>query len=236
MRVLIVEDDRQLGPILVNGLASGAVDGDLVGTGVEAIQRSTDGGYAVIVLDVALPDVSGFDVCRSMREAGVDTPVLLLSACASVDDRVQGLDAGGDDYLTKPFALRELVARVRALSRRGVNPRGVVLRVGDLRLDSVRRQVHRGNAAIDLTRKEYVFLEALMREPGCVLSRSDLLQQGWGSCYESRSNVVETMIRGLRKKIDEPFDRHSVQTVRGAGWRIGADDGRRTSAGRLAEK
>ena len=220
MRVLIVEDDHKLGPILVRGMATDAIAADLVSSGREAIIRATATEYAVIVLDVMLPDVDGFEVCRTIRGEHVEAPILFLTARDAVDDRIRGLDSGGDDYLPKPFAFRELLARVRAMSRRGPVQRGVVLQAGDLRLDSARHQVHRGETPIDLSRKEYAVLEALMREPGRVLSRFDLLEQAWGYHYENRSNVVEVYIRYLRQKIDRPFHRNSLQTVRGVGYRI----------------
>ena len=223
MRVLIVEDDVKLGPILVRGMATDAITADLVATGREAIVRATATNYAVIVLDAMLPDLDGFAVCRAIRSGNVDAPILFLTARDGVEDRIRGLDSGGDDYLTKPFAFRELLARLRAMSRRGPIHRGVVLEVGDLRLDSVRHQVTRGDVAIDLSRKEFAVLEALMRDPGTVVSRFALLEQAWGYHYENRSNVVEVYIRYLREKIDRPFGRQSLQTVRGVGYRVCAD-------------
>lgn len=220
MRVLVVEDDRKLGPVLVRGLATDAIAADLVTTGEDAIIRAGATEYAVIILDVMLPDRDGFDVCRALREQHTDAPVLMLTARDGIADRVHGLDSGADDYLVKPFSFAELLARVRAMSRRGPIERQVVLEVGDLRLDSARHQVWRGDTPIDLSRKEYSVLEALMRRPGDVLSRFDLLEQAWGYEYENRSNVVEVYIRYLREKIDRPFDRNSLQTVRGVGYRI----------------
>lgn len=189
MRVLVVDDDQTLGPVLVRGMATDAIAADLVGSGREALVRATATDYAVIVLEATLPDADGFDVCRMIRSERVSAPIIMLSARDSVDDRVHGLDSGADDYLAKPFSLRELLARMRAMSRRGPIRRGVVL-------------------------------EALMREPGTVLSRFDLLEEAWGYHYESRSNVVEVYVRYLREKIDRPFHRHSLQTVRGVGYRI----------------
>jgi two-component system OmpR family response regulator len=224
MRVLIVEDDRKLGPVLVRGLATDSVAADLVSTGEEAIVRAGATDYAVIVLDVMLPDLDGFQVCRALRDAEVSAPVLMLTARDAVSDRVHGLDSGADDYLVKPFSFHELLARVRALSRRGPVQRGVVLTVGDLSLDSARHRVTRGDTPIDLSRKEYAVLEALMRNPGSVLSRFDLLEQVWGYEYENRSNVVEVYIRYVRQKIDRPFERHSLQTIRGVGYRISGEE------------
>ena len=220
MRILVVEDDRKLGPVLVRGFATDSIAADLVTTGSDAIVRAGATDYAVIVLDVMLPDRDGFDVCRTLREQRVDSPVLMLTARDGIPDRVHGLNSGADDYLVKPFSFAELLARVRAMSRRGPIERQVVLEVGDLRLDSARHQVWRGETAIDLSKKEYAVLEALMRRPGHVLSRFDLLEQVWGYDYENRSNVVEVYIGYVRAKIDRPFDRKSLQTVRGVGYRI----------------
>lgn len=223
MRVLIVEDDPKLGPVLVRGLATDAIAADLVTTGREAIIRAGATDYTVIVLDVMLPDLDGFQVCRALRDDNTFAPVLMLTARDAIDDRVQGLDSGADDYLVKPFSFVELLARVRAMSRRGPIQRTVMLEVGDLRLDSARHQVWRGDTPVDLSRKEYAILEALMRHAGDVLSRFDLLEQVWGYDYENRSNIVEVYIRYLREKIDRPFGRNTLQTVRGVGYRVCAD-------------
>jgi two-component system OmpR family response regulator len=223
MRVLVVEDDPKLGPVLVRGLATDAIAADLVTTGREAIIRAGATDYTVIVLDVMLPDLDGFQVCRALRKDNTFAPVLMLTARDAVDDRVQGLDSGADDYLVKPFSFAELLARVRAMSRRGPIQRTVMLEVGDLRLDSARHQVWRGDTPIDLSRKEYAILEALMRHAGDVLSRFDLLEQVWGYDYENRSNIVEVYIRYLREKIDRPFGRNTLQTVRGVGYRVCAE-------------
>ena len=223
MRVLIVEDDPKLGPVLVRGLATDAIAADLVTTGREAIIRAGATDYTVIVLDVMLPDLDGFQVCRALREDNTFAPVLMLTARDAIDDRVQGLDRGADDYLVTPFSFVELLARVRAMSRRGPIQRTVMLEVGDLKLDSARHQVWRGDTPIDLSRKEYAILEALMRHAGDVLSRFDLLEQVWGYDYENRSNIVEVYIRYLREKIDRPFGRSTLQTVRGVGYRVCAD-------------
>jgi two-component system OmpR family response regulator len=223
MRVLVVEDDPKLGPVLVRGLATDAIAADLVTTGREAIIRAGATDYTVIVLDVMLPDLDGFQVCRALRDDNTFAPVLMLTARDAIDDRVQGLDSGADDYLVKPFSFVELLARVRAMSRRGPIQRTVMLEVGDLRLDSARHQVWRGDTPVDLSRKEYAILEALMRHAGDVLSRFDLLEQVWGYDYENRSNIVEVYIRYLREKIDRPFGRNTLQTVRGVGYRVCAD-------------
>jgi two-component system, OmpR family, response regulator len=224
MRVLIADDDRRLGPVLVRGMAGDSIAADLVDSGREAIQRATSTEYAVIVTEVTLPDVDGFQVCRTIRSEQVDAPILILSSRSSIEDRIHGLDCGADDYVGKPFSFRELLARMRAMSRRGPIQRGVVLRSGDLCLDPARHQVHRGETAVDLSRTEFAVLEALMRDPGRVLSRYALLEQAWGGGIERRSNVVEVYVRYLREKIDRPFGRASLQTVRGVGYRISGDD------------
>src|ERR1700748_3289290 len=224
MRVLVVEDDPKLGPVLVRGLATDAIAADLVTTGREAIIRAGATEYTVIVLDVMLPDLDGFQVCRALRNDNTFAPVLMLTARDAIDDRVQGLDSGADDYLVKPFSFVELLARGGAMSARGPIERTVMLEVGDLRLDSARHQVWRGDTPIDLSRKEYAILEALMRHAGDVLSRFDLLEQVWGYDYENRSNIVEVYIRYLREKIDRPFGGNTLQTVRGVGSRVCADE------------
>jgi two-component system, OmpR family, response regulator len=224
VRILIVEDDRKLGPVLVRGFATDSIAADLVTTGREALVRAGATEYGVIVLDVMLPDLDGFAVCREMRADDVDAPVLMLTARDDVEDRVHGLNCGADDYLVKPFSFNELLARVRAMSRRGPIQRSVVLEVGDLRLDAARHQVWRGDTPIDLSRKEYAVLEALMQNPGNVLSRFDLLEQVWGYGYENRSNVVEVYVRYLRQKIDRPFGRHTLQTIRGVGYRVCSEE------------
>ena len=223
MRVLVVEDDPKLGPVLVRGFATDSIAADLVTSGRDAIVRAGATEYAVIVLDVMLPDMDGFQVCRELRDDDTLAPVLMLTARDAVRDRVHGLDSGADDYLVKPFSFDELLARVRAMSRRGPIERKVMLEAGDLRLDSARHQVWRGEVPIDLSRTEYAILEALMRHPGDVLSRFDLLEQVWGYGYENRSNIVEVYIRYLREKIDRPFGRNTLQTVRGVGYRVCAD-------------
>jgi two-component system, OmpR family, response regulator len=224
VRILIAEDDQKLGSVLVRGMATDAMTADLVATGRDAIVRAAATDYAVIVLDVMLPDTDGFAVCRAIRNQNINAPILFLTARDAVEDRIQGLDSGGDDYLIKPFAFRELLARLRAMSRRGPLERAVMLETGDLRLDPARHQVLRGDVPIDLSRKEFAVLETLMRNPGHVISRFSLLEQAWGYHYENRSNVVEVYIRYLREKIDRPFGRNSLQTIRGVGYRICADE------------
>jgi two-component system OmpR family response regulator len=173
-----------------------------------------------VILDVMLPGIDGFETCRRLRADQVWAPVLMLTARESIDDRVAGLDSGADDYLTKPFSLRELLARLRALIRRGAAERPTVLSVGDLRLDPASRRVWRGDEEIVLSRKEFALLEALMRRSGQVLSRLDLLEAAWDQSYENRSNIVDAYVRRLRGKIDRPFRADTLETVRGAGYRL----------------
>ena len=181
--------------------------------------------YDAIVLDLLLPGIDGFEVCRRLREGGVWTPVLMLTARDSVEDRVAGLDAGADDYLQKPFSFAELYARLRALVRRGSPERPTVLEVDDLRLDPATRRVWRNGTEIQLSTKEFALLETFMRRPGDVLSRDLLLEHAWDYAYEQRSNVVDVYVRYLRAKIDRPFGVHSIETVRGVGYRLRRDGG-----------
>jgi two-component system OmpR family response regulator len=221
--VLIVEDDVKMAAVIRRGLALNGIAGDIVGEGEEALVRAAATAYEVIVLDVMLPGRGGFEICRALREREIWAGVLMLTARDSVEDRVKGLNNGADDYLIKPFSFAELVARVRALARRGPVERPVMLEVGDLRLDRAELRAWRGETAIDLSGKEFALLEAFMRRPGEVLSRFDLLEQAWSYDYENRSNVVEVYIRYLREKIDRPFERESIQTVRGVGYRLCID-------------
>jgi two-component system OmpR family response regulator len=179
--------------------------------------------YDAIVLDVMLPGIDGFETCRKLRDDGVWSPVLILTARDAIEDRVSGLDGGADDYLTKPFSFAELLARLRALSRRAPGERPTVLEVGDLRLSPATRQVWRGETEISLSTKEFSLLEVFMRRPGEVLSRFQLLEHAWDYEYENRSNVVDVYVRYLRQKIDRPFDRDTIETVRGAGYRMRKD-------------
>ena len=193
---------------------------DVTTRGEEGLAMAAGVDYDAIVLDLMLPDISGFEVCRALRERGVWAPVLILTARDGVEDRVAGLDGGADDYLVKPFALAELHARLRSLARRGRPERPAVLEVGDLRLDPARREVTRGGAEIQLSAKEFALLETLMRHAGDVLSRLELIEHAWDIAYEVRSNVVEVYVRRLRDKVDRPFGRESIETVRGAGYRL----------------
>ena len=220
MRVLVVEDQPKMASLVRRGLVEEGHGADVAAKGEDAVWMAGAHPYDAIVLDVMLPGVDGFETCRRLRTAGVWTPVLMLTARDSVDDRVAGLDAGADDYLTKPFSLAELLARLRALARRGAVERPTEILVGDLRLDPASRRVRRGEAQIALSPKEFALLEVFMRRPGQVLSRLQLLEHAWDFAYEHRSNVVDVYIRYLRDKIDRPFGRASIETVRGAGYRL----------------
>jgi two-component system, OmpR family, response regulator len=220
MRVLVVEDESRMADVIRRSLVREGMAVDLAGEGECATWMATAVDYDAIVLDVMLPGRSGFATCRALRERGVWSPVLMLTARDAVEDRVAGLDSGADDYLVKPFALAELHARLRSLTRRGRPERPVILQIGTLRLDPARREVHRGETPIELSAKEFTLLEAMMRRPGEVLSRLTLIEQAWDLAYENRSNVVDVYIRRLRRKLDEPFGTRSLETVRGAGYRL----------------
>ena len=220
MRVLIVEDDAKTAGLLERGLREEGHAVDVARTGEDAVWMGQVTEYDAIVLDLLLPGIDGTSVCRRWRENGVWAPVLMLTALDAVDDRVAGLDAGADDYLAKPFAFAELLARLRALARRGVRERPPVVEVGDLRLDPATRRVWRGEVEIELSAKEFALLEAFMRRPGEVLSRLELLEHAWDHAYETRSNVVDVYVRYLRLKLDRPFGRSSIETVRGVGYRL----------------
>jgi two-component system OmpR family response regulator len=220
MRVLVVEDEPKMAGLIRRGLSEEGYSADIAGTGDDALWMAEATDYDAIVLDVLLPGRDGFDVCRQLRKAGTWTPILMLTARDAVDDRVAGLDAGADDYLTKPFSFAELLARLRALTRRPPHERPTVLEVGDLRLDPATHQAWRGDIELQLSAKEFRMLEAFMRRPGHVLSRLHLLEHCWDYGYENRSNVVDVYVRYLREKIDRPFGRRSIETVRGAGYRL----------------
>ena len=220
MRVLVVEDEAKMAGLLKRGLEEEGYAVDTAGDGREALWLATENPYDAIVLDVMLPDLDGFEVCRRLRDGGRWSPVLMLTARDAVPDRVDGLDAGADDYLTKPFSFAELLARLRALVRRGTPERPPVLAAGDLTLDPATRRVARGDATIELTAKEFALLEFLMRHPGEVLSRTRLIEHVWDFAYEGDSNVVDVYVRYLREKVDRPFGMNSIETVRGAGYRL----------------
>jgi two-component system OmpR family response regulator len=223
MRVLLVEDEPRLADVIRRSLAKEGLATDVTGTGESSIWMAQAVEYDAIVLDVMLPDRSGFDVCRALRERGVWAPVLMLTARDAVADRVEGLDSGADDYLVKPFALAELHARLRSLARRGQPERPAVVVIGDLRLDPARREVSRAGAPIELSAKEFTLLETLMRRKGEVLSRFELIEHAWDMAYDARSNVVDVYVRRLREKVDRPFGRCSIETIRGAGYRLRED-------------
>jgi two-component system OmpR family response regulator len=222
MRVLIVEDELRMASLIRRGLVHEGLSADVAGTGDDALWMAESHDYDAIVLDVGLPSIDGFETCRRLRSSGVWAPVLMLTARDGVEDRVAGLDSGADDYLVKPFAFAELLARLRALARRGDAERPSVLEVGDLRLDPATRVVMRGDVEIALSAKEFALLETFMRRPGEVLSRLHLLEHAWDFAYDNRSNVIEVFIRRLRGKIDVPFGCKSLETVRGAGYRLRA--------------
>jgi len=220
MRVLVVEDDVKMSGLLRRGLEEEGYAVDLVGTGADALWAGAENPYDAIVLDVMLPDLDGFEVCRRLRTGGHWAPVLMLTARTGVRDRVAGLDAGADDYLTKPFSFSELFARVRALVRRGAGERPAILRSGDLVLDPASRRVARGGVVVELTAKELALLEYFMRRPGEVLSRSRIIEHVWDFGYDGDSNVVDVYVRYLREKVDRPFRRDTIETVRGSGYRL----------------
>jgi two-component system, OmpR family, response regulator len=220
VRVLLVEDKAKLAAALRRGMHKQGLSVDVAQSGEEAVWMAASSSYDVVVLDVMLPGIDGFETCRRLRSKDVWAPILMLTARHDVDDRVAGLDSGADDYLTKPFSFRELLARLRALARRGTHARPAVLAAADLRLDPAARRVWRGDAELALSAKEFAILEALMRRPGQVLSRLELLESAWDSAYENRSNIIDAYIRRLRGKIDRPFGSHLLETVRGSGYRL----------------
>ena len=226
MRVLLVEDEVKMAALLRRGLGEQGFAVEVAGTGEEAVAMATATPYDTIVLDVMLPGIDGFEACRRMRVRGVWSPVLMLTARGALGDRVAGLDGGADDYLTKPFSFAELLARLRALARRAEADQPSLIEVGDLRLDPAAHQVWRGDTEIELSAKELTLLEVFMRNPGHVLTRTQLLEHAWEYDYEHRSNVIEVYIRYLRRKIDQPFGVKSLETVRGAGYRLRKDGGR----------
>jgi two-component system OmpR family response regulator len=220
VRVLIVEDQPKLAALLARGLREEGHAADVAGRGEDALWMAPAAQYDAIVLDIMLPGIDGLETCRELRRQQVWTPVLMLTARDAVGDRVTGLDAGADDYLTKPFSFDELLARLRALTRRVPAERPVTVEVGDLRLDPAAHRAWRGETELDLSAKEFALLELLMRRPGNVLTRGQLLEGAWDMSYERRSNVVDVYIRYLREKIDRPFGSETIETVRGVGYRL----------------
>jgi two-component system OmpR family response regulator len=225
MRVLIIEDEVKMASLIRRGLREEGLAADVAIKGEDALWMAGATSYDAIVLDVMLPGIDGFETCRRLREEGVWAPVLMLTARDAVEDRVAGLDTGADDYLTKPFSFVELLARIRALARRGRVEHATVLSAGDLHLEPAARRVWRGDTDIALSAKEFALLETFMRHPGQVLDRLQLLEHAWDYNYENRSNVIDVYVRYLREKIDRPFGVDSLETVRGAGYRLRADGG-----------
>jgi two-component system, OmpR family, response regulator len=226
VRVLIVEDDVKMASLLRRALREEGFAADVAINGEDAIWMAAATGYDAVVLDVMLPGMDGFAVCRRLRSDGIWSPVLMLTARDAVEDRVAGLDGGADDYLVKPFSFTELFARVRALVRRGPVHRPAVLQAGDLHLDPGARRVWRGSTDLSLSAKEFALLETFMRRPGQMLDRFQLLEHAWDYEYENRSNIVDVYVRYLREKVDRPFGVESIETVRGAGYRMRSDGGR----------
>jgi len=225
MRVLVVEDERKISSYLKRGLEEQGYAVDTAFTGQEALDWADAAHYDMIILDILLPEIDGLTACRELRKRGNRTPILMLTARDTVDDRVDGLDAGADDYLVKPFAFKELLARLRAMTRRTVDsPKNTALTVADLTLDTLTRRIKRNEKNIELTSKEYAVLECLMREPDRVLSRTQIAEHVWNYDVYNQSNVVDVYIRNLRRKIDDGFEVRLIHTVRGAGYRISGEN------------
>ena len=225
MKVLVVEDEPKLAAAIRRGLMDDGLIVDVASDGQQGLLMARAAAYDAIVLDVMLPRIDGFEVCRQLRADGNWSAIIMLTARDAIRDRIAGLDHGADDYLVKPFALGELSARLRALARRNTVAVQTVLEVGSLRLDPATRMVTRNGAPIELSAKEFALLETFMRHPGQVLDRYRLLEHAWNYHYENRSNVVDVYIRYVREKIDRPFGVTSIETVRGAGYRLRADGG-----------
>lgn len=228
MRVLVIEDERKISSYLKRGLEEQGYAVDTAFTGTEALDYAEAAPYDIIILDILLPEMDGLTVCRELRRRDTHTPILMLTARDSIDDRVKGLDAGADDYLVKPFALKELLARLRAMSRRKTEqPKSPLLQIDDLVLDTLTRRIKRSGKLIELTAKEYAVLECLLREPERVLTRTQIAEHVWNYDVFNQSNVVDVYIRNLRRKIDDGFEVKLIHTVRGAGYRLSVeqDDG-----------
>jgi heavy metal response regulator len=220
MRVLLVEDESKIADFISRGLYEQGYAVDVASDGHEALRWNEVAAFDVIILDVMLPDIDGVEVCRILRNKGLSTPILMLTAKDTVEDRVTGLDSGADDYLVKPFAFAELLARLRALTRREPAISGSVLQIDNLKMDTASLEVSRQGAVIDLTIKEYRLLEYLMRHPNQVLTRTMIAEHVWNYEFDNATNVIDVHIRNLRRKIDEPFSSRLIQTVRGAGYKI----------------
>jgi two-component system OmpR family response regulator len=225
MRILVVEDQPKMARLIRRGLQEDGFSVDVAGKGEDALWMAGSAPYDAVVLDVMLPGIDGFETCRRLRADSVWAPILMLTARDSIEDRVAGLDQGADDYLVKPFSFAELAARLRALIRRGDQERPTTLSVGGLELDPAARSVRRDGTPIELSQKEFALLETFMRRPGAVLSRLELLEHAWDYEYENRSNIVDVYVRYLREKIDRPFGCNSIETVRGAGYRLRGSEG-----------
>ena len=225
MRVLVVEDEKQLAAGLRNGLEAEGFAVDVALDGREGLWMAREHPYDAIVLDIMLPGLNGYRVCAALRQEGIWTPILMLTAKDGELDEAEALDTGADDYLTKPFSYVVLLARLRALLRRGARERPAVLGAGDLRLDPASRQVWRGDTEVFLTAREAALLEYLLRRRGEVVSKRDILAHVWDDNFEGDPNIIEVYIRRLRTKLDRPFDRAAVETVRGAGYRLASDGG-----------
>jgi heavy metal response regulator len=223
MRVLVVEDEVKMAGLLKRALEEEGYAVDLARDGTDGVWMGTENPYDAVILDVMLPHQDGFEVCRQLRVRNQWAPVLMLTAKDAVPDRVTGLDAGADDYLTKPFSFSELFARLRALMRRGSGERPAVLDVGDLRLDPATRKVTRADTSVELTSKEFALLEYFMRHAGEVLSRTNIIEHVWDFAYDGDSNVVDVYVRYLREKVDRPLGKKTIETVRGAGYRLRED-------------
>lgn len=221
MRVLLVEDDTELADVVAMGLGEHHMETVLASDAREGMEHALSGSYDVMVLDVMLPRGNGFDLCASLRATGISTPILMLTARDEVDDRVRGLEAGADDYLTKPFAFRELLARVRALARRQPTFHPECYEIADLRVDIVSREVSRGARAIELTAREFALLEFFVRHEGAVVDRAAITAHVWDENHDPYTNVLEVLVRRLRRKIDDDFEPKLIHTVRGAGYRFG---------------
>jgi len=225
MRLLLVEDERRISAYVKRGLEEDGYAVDPVYAGQEALDWAESAVYDLIILDILLPELDGISVCRELRKRGDRTPVLMLTARDTVDDRVAGLDAGADDYLVKPFAIKELLARLRALTRRAADQvKSPILQISDLSLDTSTHQVRRGGKRIELAAKEYAVLEILMREPGRVLTRTTIAEHVWNYDTFNQSNVVDVYVRNLRRKIDDPFNKKLIRTVRNSGYSISDDE------------
>ena len=225
MRVLVVEDEAPLAEGLRDGLEAEGFAVDIASDGLDGLWMAREHPYAAIVLDIMLPGLNGYRVCATLRQEGIWTPILMLTAKDGELDEAEALDTGADDYLTKPFSFVVLLARLRALMRRGVPERPSVLEAGDLRLDPATRTVQRGDVAVEMTSRETALLEFLLRRQGDVLSKQTILDNVWNDEFEGDPNIVEVYIRRLRNKLDRPFGRTAIETIRGAGYRLAADGG-----------